>query len=110
MALMPRASAAPEGGCDGYPSTGRPLQFCNRAVPLFLCDPEYGPTWGLPHMRRLLAAPFLAVVLSAQAQPQLVVSVGHADAPSLDKRVTDGHRVRGLWQKLSPEPRSGHQR
>jgi WD40 repeat protein len=37
---------------------------------------------GLTHMRRLLAAPFLAVVLSAQAQPQLVVSVGHADAPS----------------------------
>jgi WD40 repeat protein len=34
------------------------------------------------HMRRFLAVPFLAVVLSAQAQPEMVVSVGHAGAPS----------------------------
>jgi hypothetical protein len=34
-------------------------------------------------MRRFLAVPFLAVVLSAQAQPEMVVSVGHAGAPSL---------------------------
>lgn len=33
-------------------------------------------------MRRLLAAPFLAVVLSAQAQPDMVLSVGHAGPPS----------------------------
>jgi WD40 repeat protein len=33
-------------------------------------------------MRRFLAVPFLAVVLSAQAQPAMVVSVGHAGAPS----------------------------
>ena len=33
-------------------------------------------------MRRFLAVPFLAVVLSAQAQPEMVVSVGHAGAPS----------------------------
>jgi WD40 repeat protein len=33
-------------------------------------------------MLRFLALPFLAVVLSAQAQPEMVVSVGHAGAPS----------------------------
>jgi hypothetical protein len=41
------------------------------------------PTTGDLHMRRFLAVPFLAVVLSAQAQPEMVVSVGHAGAPSL---------------------------
>jgi WD40 repeat protein len=33
-------------------------------------------------MRRVLTVPFLAVVLSAQAQPEMVVSVGHAGLPS----------------------------
>jgi hypothetical protein len=37
---------------------------------------------GRTHMRRFLAVPVLAVVLSAQAQPEMVVSVGHAGAPS----------------------------
>lgn len=37
---------------------------------------------GRSHMRRFLAVPFFAVVLSAQLQPELVVSVGHAGAPS----------------------------
>lgn len=37
---------------------------------------------GRSDMRRFLTVPFLAVVLSAQAQPEMVVSVGHAGAPS----------------------------
>ena len=64
------------------------------------------PAWppGGPHMRRFLAMPFLAVVLSAQAQPEMVVSVGHAGAPS-HAAFACGHSAE-LWD-VSTDRRSG---
>ncbi len=51
-------------------------------------------------MRRFLAVPFLAIVLSAQPQPQMVVSVGHAGRPSLAVFAA-GHLAVASWANVA---------